>query len=290
MKPQQGIYWLASYPKSGNTWLRMFLSNLQKDQDIPVDINDSEGFTSEIASSRWWIDDVLGFDTADLYPDEVNDLRPEVYQWSATLQPGVTYHKIHDAYLCRADGTPLVSQEATLGAVYIVRNPLDVVTSAANHWHCSVDQAITHMGNREVRFARSHHKLAQQLEQRLLDWSGHVVSWIDAPDLSCLVIRYEDLLQNASQTFARVARFLNLTDEPRRVDKAIRFSSFHELSRQEAEKNFREKPHHMARFFNQGRSGVWREQLTHEQVNRIVTDHGIVMGRLGYLDRSGNPL
>ena len=75
-----GIYWLASYPKSGNTWFRAFLRNLLEDDEAPVDINDLS--TGSIASARGWLDEVLGFDTADLSPNEVEQLRPEVYRWA----------------------------------------------------------------------------------------------------------------------------------------------------------------------------------------------------------------
>ncbi|MEJ2083836.1 MAG: sulfotransferase, partial [Acidobacteriota bacterium] len=34
-----GIVWLASYPKSGNTWLRAFLMNFLDPGKRPVDIN-----------------------------------------------------------------------------------------------------------------------------------------------------------------------------------------------------------------------------------------------------------
>ena len=53
-----GIYWLASYPKSGNTWFRAFLCNLQEDGEEPADINDLA--TGGIASARGWLDEVLG--------------------------------------------------------------------------------------------------------------------------------------------------------------------------------------------------------------------------------------
>ena len=46
------IVWLASYPKSGNTWTRAFLTAYLGDEDQAVDINDLEG--GPIASSRWF--------------------------------------------------------------------------------------------------------------------------------------------------------------------------------------------------------------------------------------------
>lgn len=101
------IYWLASYPKSGNTWFRTFLSNLQQNGDSPADINELD--TGNIASSRGWLDNVLGFDTAELNADEIDRLRPFVYQWSKQ-NAEIAYHKIHDAYAYTTDGLPLVGR------------------------------------------------------------------------------------------------------------------------------------------------------------------------------------
>lgn len=282
-----GIYWLASYPKSGNTWFRSFLFNLQQDGDAPADINDLA--TGRIASARGWLDEVLGFDTAELKPDEVDRLRPAVYRW-ALHNAEVGHHKIHDAYTLTQDGEPLVSREATLGALYIVRNPLDVAPSAANHWHLSLDETIARMGQHDMALARTHKGLPDQVRQKLLSWSQHVLSWVDAPGLNQLVIRYEDMLAEPMATFTQAARFLQLPTEPARVKKSVRFSDFKVLSQQEAEKGFRERPGKAERFFRQGKSGGWRDRLTSTQVARIVADHGVVMRRFGYLDEAGNPL
>lgn len=281
-----GIYWLASYPKSGNTWFRIVLHNFQQNGDAPADINDIQ--TGGIASGRGWLDDILGFDTADLRPAELERLRPRVYAWSRQHEE-VGYHKIHDAYLYNEEGVPLVSHEGTLGAVYIVRNPLDVALSAANHWNCSVDAAIERMGRTDLTLARSRKAMVMQVEQTLGTWSAHVSSWVDAPGLSCLCIRYEDMLDTPRETFGRALAFLGLPVDGQRLDKALRFSAFEELARQENEKGFRERPRHTRSFFRQGRSGDWRERLTPEQVERIVADHGPTMRRFGYLDDDGAP-
>lgn len=282
-----GIYWLASYPKSGNTWFRAFLRNLLEDGDEPLNIN--ELATGNIASSRGWMDEVLGFDTADLFPAEVERLRPDVYRWS--LKGGdVEYHKIHDAYTQTDRGEPLVSREATLGALYILRNPLDVASSAAAHWNLDIDTSIERMGSSHMALSRSEKCLPSQVRQRLLSWSEHVLSWVNAPGLNCQVVRYEDMLDHPRATFAQAARFLELPDEPGRIDKAVRFSDFRELARQESEQGFRERPRHSERFFRQGKSGAWRDRLTQEQIDRIITDHTAVMRRFGYLDDDGQPL
>lgn len=282
-----GIYWLASYPKSGNTWFRSFLRNLLENGAQPADINELE--TGAIASARGWLDEVLGFDTAELDPDQVERLRPTVYRWSLRA-PEVGYHKIHDAYTLTADGEPLVSREASLGALYFLRNPLDVAPSFANHLQCSVDEAIARMADPAMGFCRSRNRLDHQVRQRLLGWSQHVQSWVQAPGLKVEVIRYEDMLAAPLDTFTRAARFLGLPDDPERVGKAIRFSDFSELARQEAEKGFRERPAGAAQFFRRGQSGDWRSRLSTSQVERLIADHGEVMRQFGYLDGSGRCL
>ncbi len=282
-----GIYWLASYPKSGNTWFRAFIRNLQADSDTPVDINDLS--TGAIASSRGWIDEVLGFDAADLYHDEVDALRPDVYRWSLK-DDEIGYHKIHDAYTLTRQGEPLISQEATLGALYILRNPLDVAPSNANHNGTTIDMAIERMGHTNAQMCHSHKSLANQTRQKLLSWSEHVLSWVDAPDLNCHIIRYEDMLTDPITTFSQAAAFLQLPTDPARIEKAIRFSNFKVLSSQEAESGFKEKPLHAQRFFRQGQSGGWRNKLSPEQITRIIADHKDVMRRFGYLDAHDQPL
>lgn len=282
-----GIYWLASYPKSGNTWFRTFLRNLLDDGEEPADIN--ELHTGAIASSRVWMDEILGFDSADLDSEEVDRLRPEVYRWALRYEK-VGYHKIHDAYTLTLDGEPLVSGEATLGALYILRNPLDVALSYANHNHGSIDDAIERMGNLGHTLCKSRTSLPNQVQQKLLNWCGHVLSWVDAPGLNIEVIRYEDMLQNPVATFTRAVKFLRLPDDPMRIDKAIRFSDFKLLAAQEREKGFREKLPKTEYFFRQGKSNDWREKLSAQQVERIIADHGEVMARFGYLDSNGQPI
>lgn len=282
-----GIYWLASYPKSGNTWFRAFLRNLIDDAAEPADINDL--VAGGIASSRGWLDEVLGFDTAELTHGEVDRLRPEVYRWSLRSD-AVEYHKIHDAYVYTTHDEPLIGREATLGALYIVRNPLDVAHSAANHWNCTIDQAIERMGDPGMSLASSRNRLPGQVRQRLRTWSEHVLSWVDAGDLNCLVIRYEDMLMKPQAAFGSAAGFLNLCCDPTRLEKAIRFSDLEVLSRQEQEQGFRERPQHTERFFRRERNSDWRTKLTPEQVNRVIADQGAVMHRLGYLSEDGRPV
>lgn len=295
-----GIYWLASYPKSGNTWFRTFLANLLSGLDTPVDIND---LSHTIASSRGWLDEVLGFDTAELHPDEVDRLRPHVYRWSLRAS-APSYHKIHDAYHMvggepgagggappgAAAPEPLTSREATLGALYIIRNPLDVAPSYANHRGSSIDSAIAAMADPAHAFATGTKGLPVQVRQRMGTWSQHVLSWVDAPGLDCTVIRYEDMQRTPLATFTRAVQFLRAPDDPARIEKALEFSRFDTLAQMERERGFREKSPRTGSFFRKGTTGDWRDTLTPPQVRAVIDAHGPVMRRFGYLDERGEPV
>ncbi|MEB0140918.1 MULTISPECIES: sulfotransferase domain-containing protein [unclassified Undibacterium] len=288
MSTASGIYWLASYPKSGNTWMRAFIANLQRGQDGEVDINALE--TGGIASSRSWLDELLGFDSADLSPSEIEALRPAVYRWTVEKEnTALAYHKIHDAYLRLANGEPLVNREATRGALYILRNPLDVAISASHHWGCSIDGAIERMGKTDFALSKNQHGLQSQVTQRLLSWSQHVRSWVDAENLACCVLRYEDMLADGLASFTRASQFLELPAEPARIQQAMAHSSFEKLATQEQEKGFRERSAKAERFFRSGTAGGWRDVLSTAQIDRVLRDHGAVMLRFAYLDANGSP-
>jgi hypothetical protein len=114
-----------------------------------------------------------------------------------------------------------------------------------------------------------------------------VLSWVDVEGVE--VIRYEDMKLAPHATFSRAARFLQLTTNPQKIDKAIRFSDIKELQRQEAELGFHEKPAKTERFFRKGVVGEWQEKLSEEQIERIIEDHREVMRRFGYLDDRDRP-
>jgi hypothetical protein len=279
-----GIYWLASYPKSGNTWFRTFLANLMSGSDTPVDINDLH---HTIASSRGWLDEVLGFDTGELHPDEVDRLRPHVYRWSLrAAEP--SYHKIHDAYHA-VGAEPLPSREATLGALYIIRNPLDVAPSYANHRGSSIDSAIDAICDPAHALSRGTRGLPHQVRQRLGTWSEHVTSWVDAPGLPCTVIRYEDMIDDPAPTFTRAAQFLRVPHDPALIARALDFSSFDRLAQMEAAHGFREKNPTGGNFFRKGGKESWKGVLTPAQVRKIVDAHGPTMRRFGYTDTLAQP-
>lgn len=287
-----GIIWLASYPKSGNTWFRAFLTNLIQDRDTPASVNELEA--RYLAASRTLFDDYSGVESANLLPHEIEQLRPRVYEAvvCAEEQKGNTplIMKIHDACTTVANGTLLVSSEATKGAIYFLRNPLDVAVSFAHHSACNIDCIIEKMADPAYCLNDRHDRIGNQFRQRLLTWSSHVTSWGDGLGAQLHLMRYEDMIRFPVETFTAAVRFVGLPDDPARILKALRFSDIRELQRQEQLHGFQEKAQNAASFFRKGEIGSWREALTDQQVRRIIQDHRAVMKRFGYLNEYDEPL
>lgn len=283
------IYWLASYPKSGNTWVRIFLTNYLQDGDKPASINHLNG--GPIASDRDLFDRWAGVEASDLSFDDIADLRPHVYRQMAAHIEHPLYMKVHDACTRNSDGDLLFPSAVTGAVVYIIRSPLDVAVSYSHHGGRTLEQVVDNMCDHNGYVYESPSRLPPQLPQRLLSWSGHVRSWVDDSDLPVEVIRYEDMQTDPHEAFARLIRTLNLPLDEQNLSKAVAFSSFDSVREQETAQGFRERPLRAdAPFFRQGRSGHWRNELPHELVDRLINAHGEIMRRFGYLDEHNNPV
>lgn len=276
-----GIYWLASYPKSGNTWLRVLLTNYLKEASQPVAINElTAGNAAGFLQSSF--DEFAGIDSSDLTESQTNYYRPRVYEKMAAESSETLFLKIHDAFVRNAEGNPIFSPAATAGAIYIVRNPLDVAVSYAHHENESTDKIIKHM-NRSDAYLANRRNARGQLAQKLKSWSEHAFSWADAAEINVHLVRYEDLLREPAAIFAGVVRFARLPFDAERIEKAVEFSRFERLREQEQTGGFSEKQTTAASFFRKGTAGSWRERLTGAQVEQIIRDHRQAMRRFGYL-------
>mgnify|MGYP000904643249 CR=1 FL=1 len=276
------IVWLASYPKSGNTWLRVLLEAYKRDDGQPVDINAIED--GHIASSRSFFDTALGVESSDLTADELERFRPAVFRHAAEAAAETLLLKTHDAYTLTDAGEPWVPADVTRGALYIVRNPLDVAVSFAHHMQKPIGAAIERMAQPEATLASKTSCLDIQVRQKLLTWSEHVISWIEQTDVPVHLMRYEEMLADPLEAFGAAVRFIGWEHDAARLERAVRLSTFEALQAQEREHDFKERLPGMTMFFRKGKAGSWREELDAGQVERIIRDHGTVMRRLGYLE------
>lgn len=278
--PSSGIVWLASYPKSGNTWTRAFLANL-------VTIMAGEGETLTVnAINRF----SLGENFSQFYkeicsfepkPDDhrkVAEHRHRVHEIIADQFEGLIFCKTHNA-LVMDRGFSIINFAVTSGAVYIVRNPLDVCISLAHHIGKSVDEAISVMATRDAETPITETRVHEVWGS----WTQHVETWTQKPHPAIYVMRYEDMLADPRETFGALARHLLLNPTAAELDMAINRSSFASLRDQEDDDGFQERSEHAERFFREGRAGQWKDVLTPQQIERIVGMHGKQMEKFDYL-------
>jgi Sulfotransferase domain len=277
----KGIVWIASYPKSGNTWVRAFLAALHRvmagDAQGPVDLNQMASYSASDRQAQLF-EKYLDRPITEVAPGELAALRPRVQEDIARDADGIVFTKTHNA---RMDdhGVPMINQSVSVGALYLVRNPLDVAISFAHFRDVPIDQAIVDMGTHEFGIGTS----ATDIHFVSSSWSENVRSWTERRHPAVLVMRYEDLLDNPIVNFTHIARHVRMLPEQEKVERAVELSSFDKLRSAERETGFQEKPDSAQIFFREGRAGQWREVLTPAQVDRIVTAHGEQMARFGYL-------
>jgi hypothetical protein len=279
LKP--GIVWLASYPRSGNTWTRNFLHNLFRVLDgrelVPQDINALGEYTLwDVAGQRF--ERLLGKSLDAASRGEIAAIRAKVQQQIADEADAPVFVKTHNA-LVLDRGHPTVNMGATSGAIYIVRNPLDVVISFALHFGIDLDAAIDKMGRRGLETDVTKHAVYEVYGS----WSENVMSWTRKPHRAIYVMRYEDMLQRPLEIFRGLCRHLLLNPSDAQLTRAIELSSFEQAKKQEAQKGYRERPNQSKSFFRAGRAGQWRQQLSDQQVYRIVTENREQMARFGYV-------
>ncbi len=273
----KGITWLASYPRSGNTWLRFFLHCLleamggRPDGDIKI---------TDIGRYSSWESDPINYLPFSEHPtkedfETICKLRPKVQKSMLDREATSIFVKTH-LLLARLHGTPTINGEVTRGAVYLVRDPRDVAVSYAAHLGEPIDQTIALMANREFVPPNG-------VWEFVSSWSQNVVSWTVPEQATVLVMRYEDIIANPAASFSRIAGHVGIPAPPALIERAVRLSSFDRLQQQESTLGFTGWSISDSPFFRQGAAGAWRDRLTPEQARQIEADHGEQMQRFGYL-------
>lgn len=276
---RKSIVWLASYPKSGNTWTRIFLANYFANENKPLSINAADRFGFGDAAVGLYRKAAGG------RPVDLGDKRVVLALRGRLLSAingnGASFNfvKTHNANT-QAFGAELIPPQLTHAAVYILRNPLDVALSVARHFGTSHEQAVASMG-------RSDHVIGstdKQVTQYLGSWSDHVSSWSGERRFPVAVLRYEDMLADPRESFRSMLHQVGLPVDEGRLDKAVRYSSFEEVSQQEAQGGFKESSERSERFFASGRSGQWETELAPELAKTVRRQHRKVMKKHGYLE------
>lgn len=280
MKDRENLILLVSYPKSGSTWVRAFLTNLLFPQDGPASINDL--MPKYLASNKLLIEDLLGVEISELTLDEQERLRPLVYAHLANTRPNQIFMKVHDQNFEIPGVGPLFKKSWISKIVYIVRNPVDIVPSWANHQNCSIDRAIDDLLDPQFSIGETESGFNHRLRERIGAWNDHVSSWTKLKPTCTHVVKYEDLLKKPERTFGQLVESLGIQSDEVQIARAIQYSSFSVLSQQEAQHSFKEKNPASEAFFRKGQSGLGCKELSEAQLARLTSAFHETMDQFGY--------
>ena len=274
--------WLASYPKSGNTWMWLFIKSyfnppkkkfsLNYHKDDPIML---EPFPDERMFDKLKINYENFFD---LSKNCVN------LQSLINLNNKTNYLKTHNA-MCTINNHKFTNIQNTLGAIYIVRDPRDVLISYSSYMEKSMDETLKFMLNKET-YEVGEFKKKIYNKTLLGSWSDNYNSWKNYKSREIIIIKYEDMVNSPTSTFLKVLTYLSkiikIDVDHTKMDKAIEETSFKNLKSLEINEGFKTNPS-KNEFFRKGVVGDWRKKLNKEQVEKIEKAFAAEMLELGYL-------
>jgi hypothetical protein len=285
------IIWLASYPKSGNTWLRSLLC--------------SYFFSKNGVFNFKLLDNIKQFSSKNFNLEDGSESNYQLRvskNWIPTQEilnkdKKVHFLKTHNA-LCSINGSNFTNRKNTLASIYIVRDPRNVVTSISNHFNLNITQSIKFISNKkkiifpQKKFYDEKNKNDPKDFNFLGSWSEHYLSWKNIKISPILVIKYEDLVKDTEKTFISVLKFLSLFmkfdfDESK-IKKSIYTTSFENMAKMEKKDGFIESPDSSKnlkkiRFFHLGSNNTWKNLLSEKVTKNIEHHFKKEMEILGYL-------
>jgi len=279
------IIWLASYPKSGNTWVRHFLASL---------IYSNQGKSGL---------DKLGFilqypkrDQFEKLVTNLNDFRQIKKNWikSQDLINSDNKIKIFKTHhtLCTFEGDNFTNEKNTLGAIYIVRDPRNVISSILYHFNLSNIEEALNFIKEEKRFIMGNikNKVNYPLLTLIGSWKSNYNSWKNIGK-NFLLVKYENLILNPNYEFNRITKHIskitNLRFSKEQINQSIEESSFKNLSILEDKNGFVESIEDLKnkkkKFFNLGPKNNWQKILDKKYINEVESSFSDEMKELGYI-------
>lgn len=274
---RRNLVWLASFPKSGNTWLRFLLVNYLLNRGTPVALEEVGRYSVSDSGVRAF-GKVAGRPPGELSDAEIMKLRPAVQRYYAENPADIVFVKTH-SMVVEIEGTPTIDTAVTRNALHVVRNPMDVAVSFANHYGCSLEKAVESLC-RDTLVLRGNPK--RNLLSIVGSWSVNNASWVDSQGLQVLTMRYEDMQADTAAVLTKALKHIGLEPQADRIAQAVDFSSFERLSGQELEKGFSEAARDGGRFFRAGKIGDGARLLGADLIARLWEKHEAMIVRFGY--------
>ena len=277
------IIWLASYPKSGNTWLRMFLRAyfLPKDKKFSINEEGNDDYEAK------------AFPNIDLLREnEINYNKFEeiVKNWInlqiyINLNNKVNFLKTHNGNF-NINGYPFTNSKNTIGGIYVVRDPRDVVLSLSNHFNITYEQAFNNMNNMQ-NYEFYDKNLTNGFRNSIMGtWSSNYNSWRYYQEKKIHLVKYEDMIKKPENTFLEILKYLNLflsfNIDENKIKEAIKDTSFQNLKEMENKDGFKELGSG-DKFFRKGIIGDWEQTLNPQMIKNIETNFQKEMRELDYI-------
>ncbi len=284
------IIWLASYPKSGNTWVRAIISSLIYSDDGIFKLNLLKKI-DQFPEKKYFKEYVKDFSNFDLIKQNWILAQDKV-----NLDNNIKIFKTHQGkYTVSNDD--FTNNENTKATIYIVRDPRNVVTSISNHFTKSIDESLKFMmSNSIIGDKKSFNESVKDKSSRMLTllgkWNDHYRSWTRKKD-NFLLIKYEDLLLNPKLEIEKISIFLknylkfDLNKE--KIDNIVKTTSFENLKKLEDEETFSEgvlnkEKNSKVNFFYMGPKNKWEEILSKQILKSIESTFYKEMQEIGYLN------
>ena len=277
MQDLRQIIWLASYPKSGNTWLRAFLANYFFETDGPASFEHYQRISSGDTSADGYRE-IAGVDPARLNNVQYMAVRRRYLEQIAG-EGKARFVKTHCANI-KLERAPLIPPDLTQRAIYLVRHPMDMLVSYADHWGVPLEEAAEQIQNP----ANAVPPGLRTAMQYLGAWADHVKGWTTTRAFPVLVLRYEDMLEDADAAFRKVLKHIQAPLDESVLADAIRRTSFDALAEQEQASGFPERGPNQEKFFRKGKAGQWRSLVPPDLVEAFSKANRKPMEKFKYLE------
>lgn len=277
---KKNIIWIASFPKSGNTWMRFLLNALMHKKSEITDLN-IDGKISGACTSKPMMKDFWGDqpDIGSFYQTRADAFR----KLSDSRDEGKKLlMKTHSAY-ANYKGCPQITPDVSVAGILVVRNPFDTLASCMNHFGFDEDQAFNFLSN----LASAINQTDKHYPVLCTNWDGYFKSWLLNAEFPLLSLRYEDLLNKPISQCIRLNKFFNLKVSENDIVDAITGTRFDKLKKIEQDKGFSEASEKSAGFFNRGEANYFSEVLSPRTIDKVLERFGDSMTQMGYRFENG---
>ena len=270
----KGIVWLASYPKSGNTYLRIFLSHYLFSNNDKIDFNNLEKIPK--FESRDTFSKVIDFNNSQnfIYYKHCIEVQEKLIK---KLKQNDLLFKTHHFY-GNLNGYNFTNIKNTKAFVYLVRDPREIVVSYASHSDISIKA--------QLKMFLLNNEINRDGYETKVNWSLSYKSWRSFKGVPSIFVKFEDLIDDPINSFSSIvfflSNFIDIKFDPERIKNIVSLIEFKNLQKEELIKGFNESISNK-KFFKSGKKDTWKKILNKNQINKIENHFSETMKDLNYL-------